>query len=232
MTRSHSRCGLALVLTAALPLVPGVARAQTVVTTLHSFSDSSPTDGAFPESELIQAADGDFYGTTYRSGALGLGGTVFKMTAAGAVTVLHAFTGGPSDGAQLRAGLVQGKDGNFYGTTQEGGAFGQGTVFTMTPAGAVTVLHSFAGGADGANPTAALIEGSDGNFYGTTFGGGPSDTGTVFRMTPGGNLTVLHAFTDFTAAAPATALGSRRPTAAFTGRPIPAAPSTTARCSG
>jgi uncharacterized repeat protein (TIGR03803 family) len=161
------------------------------LTVLHTFS--SVTDGGRPAA-LIQGSDGNFYGTTASGGSAG-NGTIFRMTAAGTVTVLHAFTGGAMDGAVPQAALIQGRDGNFYGTTTSGGATDQGTVFRMTPAGTVTVLHSFIGGtADGASPLAALLQGADGNFYGTTFTGGTFNGGAVFKITPAGTITILHAF--------------------------------------
>ena len=103
-------------------------------------------------------------------------------------TVLYRFAGG-WDGANPQAGLIQGSDGNFYGTTSEGGDNGgYGTVFKITSQGQEAVLYSFAGGKDGASPYAGLIQGSDGNFYGTTYqggaGGGAVDGGTVFKLTP------------------------------------------------
>jgi uncharacterized repeat protein (TIGR03803 family) len=166
------------------------------VTVLHAFSGG--TDGAYPWASLIQATDGDFYGTTQSGGGVAgcfLGcGTVFKMTPAGTVTVLHAFAGG-ADGAYPTAALIQATDGNLYGTANAGGGVNNsGIVFTMTPAGTVTVLHAFARGTDGANPSSALILASDGNFYGTVYQGGISGFGAVFKMTPSGAFTVLHAF--------------------------------------
>src|SRR6516225_11852117 len=108
-------------------------------------------------------------------------------------TVLRTSTG--EGGYSSGGGLLLATDGNLYGTTWYGGVGQFGTVFRMTPSGALTVLHSFAGGNDGGNPQTALTEGSDGNFYGTTFfGGGPANLGTVFRMTRTGAVTVLHAF--------------------------------------
>jgi uncharacterized repeat protein (TIGR03803 family) len=95
-------------------------------------------------------------------------------------TVLHAFVG--SDGQNPEAGLIQGSDGNFYGTTILGGV-GYGTVFKITPGGTLTTLHSFAG-SDGFNPEAGLVEGTDLNFYGTTDSGGTIGYGTVFMITP------------------------------------------------
>jgi uncharacterized repeat protein (TIGR03803 family) len=166
-----------------------------VETVLHSFAGGS--DGSSPQAGLIQGDDGIFYGTTFAGGAHNLG-TVFRITPAGRETVLHSFTG--SDGAHPYAGLIQGSDGNLYGTTSIGGANGLGTVFQITPAGVETVLHSFAGGSDGSEPYAGLIEGSDGNFYGTTELGGlhnlgtGQNRGTVFRITPAGRETVLYSF--------------------------------------
>jgi uncharacterized repeat protein (TIGR03803 family) len=171
------------------------------VAVLHTFGHPCPgcTHGAGPEAELLQGIDGNFYGTTARGGTSGLG-TVFRMTPDGTVTTLHSFLGvGGSDGASPVAGLFQTPDDNFYGTTPSGGTFNRGTVFRMTPAGSVTVLHSFAGGGtDGSEPTAALIRGSDDAFYGTTSTGGNANSidgaGTVFRMTADGAVTILHAF--------------------------------------
>src|SRR3984957_20281827 len=165
----------------------GAASAQSLAV-LHTFA----SEGAInPAAALIQATDGNFYGTT-----IGGLGAVFKMTPGGTLTILHEFTGGTTDGANPYAGLIQGKDGNFYGTTGEGGTLGEGTVSTMTPSGTVTLLHSFNSSTDGGYPQAGLIQGTDGNFYGTTEEGGPASFGgTVFKMTPGGTLTILHAFT-------------------------------------
>jgi uncharacterized repeat protein (TIGR03803 family) len=159
------------------------------LTVLHAFAGGA-TDGSHPNS-LIQAADGNFYGTTYHGGAADVG-TVFKMTPAGTVTVLYAFAGGTSP--WYPNGLMQATDGNFYGTTYYGGAAGLGTVFMLTPAGTLTVPHEFAGGAtDGSHPN-GVIQASDGSFYGTTYEGGVSGMGTVFSMTPTGTERVLHSF--------------------------------------
>ena len=120
-----------------------------------------------------------------------------------AFDVVHAFTG--ADGTNPYASLIQGTDGNFYGTTSSGGNFNFGTVFQMTPSGAVTVLHAFTGGTDGGSPYASLIQATDGNFYGTASAGGMG-AGTVFQITPSGAFTVLHAFTGADGAAPYAAL--------------------------
>ena len=179
------------------------------LTTLYSFcAQSRPrarcTDGANPIAGLVQATDGNFYGTTPYGGAEGLegDGTVFKITPGGMLTTLHSFNGYPSDGSHPYAGLVQATDGNFYGMTQNGGAnlfdgSGAGTVFKITSSGKLTTLYSFcsqAGCTDGRWPSAGLVQATDGNLYGTTFFGGANGVGTVFKITPGGTLTTLHSF--------------------------------------
>jgi uncharacterized repeat protein (TIGR03803 family) len=158
--------------------------------TLHSFAG---TDGASPLAGVIQAGDGDFYGTTGNGGAHEYG-TVFRMTPSGTVTTLHSFAN-DTDGAFPQGSLIQATDGNFYGTTVTGGAWGNGTVFRITSAGTLTTLYSFDLGAAGGYPYAALMQAADGNFYGTTAGGGANGFGTVFRITPSGTLTTLHSFT-------------------------------------
>jgi uncharacterized repeat protein (TIGR03803 family) len=169
------------------------------LTTLYSFDS---TDGAVPVARLIQATDGNFYGTTQRGGASDYG-TVFEISPAGALTTLHSFT--LTDGAYPDAGLIQAKDGNFYGTTNAGGNItvgnpnGYGTVFKMTPMGTLTVLYEFCsliGCKDGESPVAGLIQAADGNFYGTTESGGNNANGygTVFKITSTGTLTTLHKF--------------------------------------
>jgi len=171
----------------AVPLLCALrARAQSY-TVLYAFTG---TDGLTPNAGLVQGTDGNFYGTTSAGGANG-NGTVFRITPSGALMTLHSFSG--IDGANPGAALVQGTDGNFYGTTQQGGANGIGTVFRSSPSGTLTSLHSFAW-IDGEKPVAALVQGTDGNFYGATSAGGASDKGTVFRITPSGALTTLHSF--------------------------------------
>ncbi len=163
---------------------------------LHVFGD---TEGFLPLAGLIQATDGNLYGTTSRGGLFlpgGCGfecGTVFKISPTGTFTLLHSFTGYDMDGANPTSALIQATDGYFYGTTTVGGAHDDGTVFKISPEGAVTVLHSF-DAVNGSRPMAALIQGTDGNFYGTTSQGGPAGAGTVFRITAAGTLTTLHSF--------------------------------------
>ena len=170
------------------------AQAQTLKT-LHSFDG---TDGSDPQAALVQGTNGDFYGTTYYGGANGWG-TVFKITPSGTLTTLHSFD--ITDGSQIIAGLVQGTHGDFYGTTVEGGpsdcSGGCGTIFKITPSGTLTTVHSF-DGTDGSNPQAALVQGTSGDFYGTTFEGGANDFGTIFKITPSGTLTTLHSFNFYT----------------------------------
>jgi uncharacterized repeat protein (TIGR03803 family) len=112
------------------------------------------------------------------------------------LTTLHSFEGSPSDGSEPLAGLVQATDGDFYGTTWQGGANGDGVVFKITSSG-VTTLYSFCskgGCTDGSEPVAGLAQATDGNFYGTTVGGGANGLGTVFKITPSGTLTTLYNF--------------------------------------
>jgi uncharacterized repeat protein (TIGR03803 family) len=164
-----------------------------VETVLHSFTGGN-TDGIQPDAALIQASDGNFYGTTSNGGPSG-GGTVFKITPAGVESVLHFFNFLTADASIPFAALIEGTDGNFYGTSNSGGPGNASTIFKITPAGVETVIYSFVGGvADGQGPFCALLQGKDGNFYGTTHQGGPSDDGTVFKITPSGVETVLHSF--------------------------------------
>jgi uncharacterized repeat protein (TIGR03803 family) len=172
----------------------------TLITLYNFCSLSSCADGSNPSAVLVQGENGDFYGTTYGGGNPACGtygcGTVFEVTPAGDLTTLHTFCTPSScpDGANPSAGLVLGKDGNFYGTTSSFGANLEGTVFKITPAGAFTTLHTF-DGTDGDSPVGLLIQGAvDGYFYGTTYSGGANGSGTVFRITPAGKLTTLHSF--------------------------------------
>jgi uncharacterized repeat protein (TIGR03803 family) len=158
---------------------PNATTAAEALTNLYSFSGGS--DGGGPLGGLVQGSDGYFYGTT-SGGGTNYSGSVFKISTSGVLTSLYSFTGG-DDGSNPQAGLVQGTDGNFYGTTQSGGTNGgEGTVFKITAKGVFSSLYSFSGGNDGSNPQAGLVQGSDGNFYGTTVNGGKGGAGTVFRL--------------------------------------------------
>ena len=155
------------------------------------------TNGANPAA-LVMGNDGNFYGTTAWGGNVSvfkLGfGTIFRLSPDGTFTNLYIFTGGASDGGFIYANLMQGTDGNFYGAAFNGGAHQGGDIFRFTPDGTVTNLYSFTGLLDGAWPYSALIQGSDGNFYGTTYKYGGASVGTIFQMTPNGNLTPLISF--------------------------------------
>jgi uncharacterized repeat protein (TIGR03803 family) len=171
-------------------------------------------DGSHPI-KLIQGSDGNLYGITGYGGAhpgtdvtpdpLG-GGTVFKLTPSGVESVLYSFVPGDlvtaSPGGWSPRSLIQGSDGNFYGTTSNGGAYNAGAVFMLTPAGVETVLYAFGGpqtgGTDGAQPR-ALVLGLDGNFYGTTSTSGTFQ-GTIFKLTPSGVETRLYSFPGSSAA--------------------------------
>ncbi len=159
---------------------------------LYSFGAGD--DGNQPLGGLIRATDGYFYGTTEIGGAHAFG-TVFRITPDGAEAVLYSFTGG-NDGAYPGAALVQATDGNLYGTTTAGGAFGSGVVFRIAPSGAENTVYTFTGGNDGGTPFAPLIQASDGNLYGTTQGGGANGWGTVFKVAPSGSQSVVYSFAD------------------------------------
>ncbi len=172
------------------------------LTVIYNFcSQTNCTDGALPVGALIQATDGNLYGTTV-SGGVNNRGTVFKITLGGTLTTLYSFCnqGGCSDGSSPYGGLIQGADGNFYGTTRFGGANGHGSVFSITSGGTVNTLYSFcsqSGCPDGEQPNAALLQASDGNLYGTTLydgAGANGGEGTVFKITTGGALTTLYSF--------------------------------------
>jgi uncharacterized repeat protein (TIGR03803 family) len=174
------------------------------LTTLHSFDR---TDGELIYGALVQASNGDLYGTTYGGGANNYG-TVFKITTSGRLTTVHNFVN--ADGSEPTAGMVQASNGDLYGTTSEGGAYGNyGTVFKITPGGKLTTLYSFCSQSnctDGETPYAALVQASNGDLYGTTNSGGADGYGTVFKITLGGTLTLLHAFTGKDGANPVAGL--------------------------
>jgi uncharacterized repeat protein (TIGR03803 family) len=149
-----------------------------VLTTLHSFDS---TDGYAPAG-MVEAANGTLYGTTGGGGA-NTTGTIFKITLAGMLTTLYSFgsAGGNSQGAPM----ILATDGNIYLTTPGTvPALDEGKIYRITPGGKLTVLHSFRG-ADGCLPYAGLVQGTDGNFYGTTWGCGGADAGTVFSLSVG-----------------------------------------------
>jgi uncharacterized repeat protein (TIGR03803 family) len=165
----------------------------TTFTTLHSFDG---TDGNKSFAGLIQATNGNLYGTTYYGGARN-SGEVFEITPGGTLTTLYSLCSksGCTDGEYTYATPVQGTDGNFYGTTYLGGSKGDGEIFKITPSGTLNALHSFCSRTsckDGRNPFAGLVQAVDGNLYGTTLTGGAKGYGTVFKVTPSGAFTTLH----------------------------------------
>jgi uncharacterized repeat protein (TIGR03803 family) len=185
---------------------------------LYTFcSGGSPcSDGADPIGSLVQGGDGELYGLTQVGGANNQG-TAFKISLSGSLVTLHSFCGQANcaDGSGANF-LTQGTDGNFYGTTENGGAIsaspctsyvqGCGTIFQLTPAGAFKTIYVFCNTTgdsctDGEFPASDLVQGADGNFYGTTEGGGtntssgcPDSCGTVFKVTSGGSLTTIYSF--------------------------------------
>jgi uncharacterized repeat protein (TIGR03803 family) len=166
------------------------------LTTVYSFCTQSVCTAGKGPNELVQATNGDFYGTT--DGGVGVG-TVFKLSPGGTLTTLHTFCSLPNcaDGEMPLAPLVQATNGDFYGTTKFGGANDCGTVFKITPSGTLTTLYSFcsqSGCTDGYYPQAGLVQATNGDFYGTTFEGGTNAVGTVFGLTPSGTLTTLYSF--------------------------------------
>ncbi len=183
--------------------------------TLYSFGTSN-SDGLVPMG-IMQASDGNFYGTTASGGANHCDaipqdgpncGAVFKVTPQGVGTTLHSFGASASDGVEPQGSLVEGNDGNLYGTTSIGGTNtcgstpnSCGTVFRITRSGSLTILHSFgASGSDGIAPLGTLVKGPDGAFYGTTPSGGNGrcgwyfGCGTIFRVTTTGETSIVHAF--------------------------------------
>ncbi len=212
-----------LALAAGLVLAAFGAAQAAAIKPLHRFAytaaDASHyAHGSTPYAELVQASDGNFYGTTAYGGA-GLCpnrsdggytgcGTIFRMTAAGAVTTLYSFpydtkTSTAPDGAFPTAGLIQGQDGYLYGVAQDGGllgcngALGCGTAFRISTAGVFTRLHRFAGDGEGGRPGSHLLQASSGMFYGVANQGGIGNEGTLYAMNINGAVRALHQF-DYT----------------------------------
>lgn len=167
-------------------------------TILHSFSNSP--DGEYPSAGLLMDAQGNLYGTTSGGGNLG-GGTVFLIDASGKETVLYNFPSNPENNPNPMGALVRDGQGNLYGSTWEGGSASGGTVFKLAPDGQETDLHVFTGqNGDGFLSKGGVVIDKHGNLYGTTIGGGSSGDGlsghgTVYKVDPAGNETVLYSFT-------------------------------------
>jgi uncharacterized repeat protein (TIGR03803 family) len=166
---------------------------------VYTFCPPCLTTGSTPYAGLIQATNGDFYGTAQSSGKNGYG-AVFKLTPNGITgTALYSFCSLPmcADGEEPVGAVVQATDGNFYGTTSGGGLYGEGTVFQLSQAGTLATLYSFCAlpdCIDGAQPSVALVQATDGDFYGTTQAGGANGGGTIFKVTSAGTLTTLYSF--------------------------------------
>jgi uncharacterized repeat protein (TIGR03803 family) len=178
------------------------------VTTLYKFcSQADCADGSNPFSNLVQGTDGNLYGLTTLGGTTSCPygcGTVFKIRLEGSLTTLHSFDG--DDGSEPTGALIQGSDGNFYGTASYGGnvacgvSGGCGTVFRVSESGMLATLYTFCSQTncpDGSEPNiglAPLTQGTDRNLYGTTAAGGANGNGTIFMITTQGRLTTLHSF--------------------------------------
>lgn len=163
------------------------------VTSLHSFTGA---DGASPKTALIEARDGDFYGTTDAGGAFGVG-TIFRITPAGVLTVLHSFARDNNRNFVSPGPLIEGRDGNFYGVVQLGGVYDEGYLYRLGRDGQLVHLHDFNRHVEGVWPTGPLTQASDGNFYGTTSLGTTAvnfSGGSVYRISPDGVFTTLDLF--------------------------------------
>jgi uncharacterized repeat protein (TIGR03803 family) len=180
---------------------------RTGLMTLYSFCpESGCPDGGIPVGGLVQAANGDLYGTTqgYQTLMNPLDANIFKITPSGSFATVH-YLDPTTEGAGIAGTLIQAANGDLYGTASEGGTHNGGTVFKVTPAGMFTVLYNFCsrtGCTDGYKPSGGLVQGPSGDLYGTTYNGGSTQVthgsgmgfGTIFRITPAGNLTTLYRF--------------------------------------
>jgi uncharacterized repeat protein (TIGR03803 family) len=174
------------------------------LSTLYNFGGFSPGDGQTPQGALISDSSGNVYGTTVSGGAFGLG-TVFELSPSGAgytERVLYSFGSTGADGTNPAAGLIMDASGNLYGTTVNGGVGNFGTVFELSPNGSggytESILFNF-NGVSGASPEGSLIRDASGNLYGTTYSGGFSNVGTVFKLSPpsGGSTWTVTLLYDF-----------------------------------
>jgi len=161
------------------------------ISVLHSFSG---TDGSNPQGDLLLDEAGNLYGTTLLGGTSGVG-TVYEVSANGTFSVLHNFDPA-ADGSEPEGGLIRDRSGNLYGTTFGGGPGGEGSVFELAPGGAFSVLHAFTfpDGGDGYAPSCCLLRDAAGDLFGTTYAGGPAGGGVVYKLTPDGGFSLLHAF--------------------------------------
>ena len=177
---------------------------QGTLSTVYSFcAQTNCSDGRIGLAGLAQDREGNLYGMTGEGGGsadcFGGCGTIFRITPGGSLTTIHNFCSQANctDGNYPFAGLAAADDGNFYGTTGWGGAYYGGTVFRISPGGTFATVYAFCtqtNCVDGAEPLAGLVQGSDGELYGTTYKGGAHNSGTVFKVTTGGKLTTLYSF--------------------------------------
>jgi uncharacterized repeat protein (TIGR03803 family) len=153
-------------------------------------------DGAYPFGGLIQTSNGALFGTTSSGGLSAAGGSVFEFTPSGKLVTIHSFCSQAScsDGDSPSASLLHARDGNLYGTTCQGGAFNNGTVYKISPAGVFSSIHSFSGLDDGSCPYGPLMQGANGQIYGTASGGGSNQYGTVFTVAAAGSVKILYVF--------------------------------------
>ncbi len=168
---------------------------------VYSFQNTN--DGNTPYAGLTQGQDGQLYGATVSGGNPSNGGrthnlgVIYKVTTAGALTPVFDFNNGFRDGVNPYAKVIQASDGNFYGTTYNGGTQGNGTIFKITPSNVTTILHNFNDGSvvsDGYDPQSKLVQARDGNFYGTAQYGGTFGGGVFFQITSAGVYKVLYNF--------------------------------------
>jgi len=172
--------------------------------TLYNFDGPH---GCQPLAPLVLGTDGNFYGTTLVLTGVNNPnlGAIFKITSAGAITLLYGFDG--THGSEAYAPLMQASNGNFYGTTVNGGMYGNGVIFEMTPAGSFTDLHDFDPNTEGGEPFSALVEGTNGFLYGTTVDGGTFNDGTIYSISlSGGNPDTLYSFDGTSGTAPGAPL--------------------------
>lgn len=177
-----------------------VCLATSVLSSAQTFTVVANLTGnnAYPQASLVQGVNGDFYGTSYGSSGIGYG-SVFEVSTTGTVRTLYTFCSKTncSDGGNPMAPLLLAKDLNFYGTTTSGGAYGKGTIFKLTAAGQFTTLYSFCKQTDctdGVNAVGGLTQGTNGLLYGTSAYGGEYGEGTIFSITTGGAYTTLYSF--------------------------------------
>jgi uncharacterized repeat protein (TIGR03803 family) len=197
LSRSIQFCALALSLALGLTICAAKPVSAQTYTILYNFTGG--VDGGVPNGNLIMDAHGNLYGSALGGGDLscppgdGYGcGVVFKVSPAGAESVLYAFASG-TDGQYPDAGVIADAHGNLYGTTQYGGSLGHGEVFKLASTGTESVLYNFTGGNDGNFPIGVTL-GSGGNLYGTTESGGSGGYGVLYKLSPGGGQTILHSF--------------------------------------